>query len=163
MGLISTEVEVSLDGGCIKYYESLGYVIPRTEKVYRNKKGNIKDRRMTVSKGTKIKVKVSDLPPKSTVLVEIECDYCHKHKMTRYSNYYECNHDGKYYCRGCNFKVFCSGSKNHNWNPNLTDEERNDRRKPKNIEHLLNPSSLVIIILVNVVSKKINGLYLYTI
>lgn len=130
MGLISTEVEVLLDGGNIKYYESLGYIIPRTEKIYKNKKGNIKDRRMTVTRGTKIKVKVSDLPLNSTVSVEVECDHCYTHKKTRYANYNDCVHgDDKYYCHSCAMKIFHSGSLHSNWNNNLSDKDRKDKRK----------------------------------
>lgn len=76
MGLISKEVEINGVGN-IKYYENLGYHIPR---VYENYK-------WTVKRGTKIKVKVSDLPKGSNVLVEVKCDCCGNEKEISYSNF----------------------------------------------------------------------------
>jgi len=49
MGIINEEIYTGLGGMAIKYYENLGYKIPKNP----NKQGNL-----TVSKGTKIKVKV---------------------------------------------------------------------------------------------------------
>ena len=74
MGLISTEVEVNAIGN-VKYYEDLGYYIPR---VYENYKWVIK-------RGTKIKVKVSDLSSGSNVVVKVKCDCCGKEKDLEYS------------------------------------------------------------------------------
>lgn len=76
MGLISTEVEVNAIGN-VKYYEDLGYYIPR---VYENYKWAIK-------RGTKIKVKVSDLSSGSNVVVKVKCDCCGKEKDLEYSKY----------------------------------------------------------------------------
>ena len=53
MGLLSTEVEVRLTGSNIKYYEDLGYEIPR----YFNKNNN----KYMVKRGTTILVKIKDL------------------------------------------------------------------------------------------------------
>lgn len=77
MGLISEEVEVLLQGINIKYYEDLGYIIPRVE----HKWG------ITVSPGTKIKVKVEDLPKESHVMVEVKCDYCGENCYKQYRDY----------------------------------------------------------------------------
>ena len=52
MGLLSTEVEVTLGSTNIGYYENLGYKIPRTEKIYYNKNGKISNKTFTVTKGT---------------------------------------------------------------------------------------------------------------
>lgn len=118
MGLLSTEVEVRLAGN-IKYYENLGYDIPRRL----NKHGV-----MTVPKNTTIMVQVKDLPPHSIFLVDVECDYCGEILCIPYSLYTQCNHDGKYYCTHCSKSVFISGKNSPNWNPNKTDEERKNHR-----------------------------------
>lgn len=123
MGLISTEVEVNLCSQMIKYYEGLGYKIPRR-----------KDTRgqMTVPRGIKIKVKVKDLPKSSNTKVTVKCENCKKEYQMCYSVYNMQNHNGEIYCKSCEKKIFNSGTKHHNWNPNKTEEERiNGRRYPK--------------------------------
>ena len=65
--LISEEVEVELAGMGYKYFGKLGYNIPKVK----DKKG-----RMSTPQGTKILVKVNDLPKGSHVEVEVLCDYC---------------------------------------------------------------------------------------
>jgi hypothetical protein len=67
--LLTQEVEVDISGNNQKYYEKLGYDIPRKK----NEKYKI-----VVPKGTTIKVKVEDLPKNSTKKVEVLCDYCKK-------------------------------------------------------------------------------------
>ena len=65
MGLIDEYVEVELCSGNMKYYENLGYKIPRQK----NKWG-----RIGTPKGTKITVKVGDLPKQSNIKVKVQCD-----------------------------------------------------------------------------------------
>ena len=65
--LLSEEVEVLLQGINIKYYEEKGYEIPRRKD---------KNGRMTIPKGTTIKVKVNDLPLNSHTEIKYLCDYC---------------------------------------------------------------------------------------
>lgn len=65
---ISDEIEVPLTGSVIDHYESLGYTIPREKVKGRN--------RWVVPKGTKIAVKISDLPKGSNVMIPCKCDYC---------------------------------------------------------------------------------------
>ena len=90
MGLISKEVEVVLQGTNIKYYEELGYEIPRK----RNKYGQV-----TIVRGTKIKVKIEHLPLNSSCLVEICCDNCKEISTKKYSVYTKCSQeDGRHYC-----------------------------------------------------------------
>lgn len=117
MGLITKEVEVKLNSMNISYYENLGYEIPR----YYNK-GNYK---YMVKRGTTILVKVDDLQPSSTTLVDVTCDNCDKepYKIT-YQKYRIRNHNGKIYCHNCANAVLNSGENNSNWKPELTDEER---------------------------------------
>lgn len=70
--ILDEEILVSLYGINIKHYEKLGYFIPR---------GPAKDshkHRYVVPKGTKIIVKVADLPDGSNEIVRCKCDYCNK-------------------------------------------------------------------------------------
>ena len=128
MGLLSTEVEVLLRNN-VKWFEDKGYKIPRTLKKYKTNK------RYTVDKGTKIKVKVEDLPKGSHVKVDCECDKCHKPLKIEWCNYITHNHNNKTYCHRCATKLFNSGENCCRWNPNKTDEERiNGRQNPKYIE-----------------------------
>lgn len=119
MGLITKEVEVILNPANISHYESLGYEIPR----YRRP-----NNRMCVKRGTAIKVKVEHLTKGSTALVDVKCDCCKDVLNMEYFVYHTYNHDGKYYCKPCANKIFNAGENNNNYNPNLTDEERQDKR-----------------------------------
>ncbi|MGM7720491.1 DUF7487 domain-containing protein [Metabacillus sp. Hm71] len=65
--LINETIEIELNGKKVKHYESLGYDIPKKKD---------KNYRMTVPKGTKLLVKIDDLPSKSHELVPYQCDYC---------------------------------------------------------------------------------------
>ena len=127
MGLLSTEVEVTLQGKNIPYYENLGYEIPR----YFNKANN----REMVKRGTKIKIKVKDLMPQSMVKVDVDCDCCKKEYTMPYMNYYNQNHDGKIYCNHCAPTILISGENNWHWDFDKTDEEReNGRNYPEYTE-----------------------------
>lgn len=91
--LISKEVEVVLNSTAIKYYENLGYEIPR----YYNKD----NRKMMVKKDTRIKVKIKDLPLQSNLLVTLKCDYCGKEYPSRYQDYYHYNTKGNIHKDAC--------------------------------------------------------------
>ena len=67
MGLIDEYVEVELCSGNMKYYENLGYKIPKVK----NLSGM-----WTTPRGTKIKVISKDLKKTSDVLVHAKCDAC---------------------------------------------------------------------------------------
>jgi hypothetical protein len=69
--IITKEVEVILTGSNIKYYEDLGYEIPR-----RRLSTRVSKKCLTVPKGSKIKIKIEDLPKGSHCVVECFCDYC---------------------------------------------------------------------------------------
>ena len=114
MGLLSAEVNVSLGARNIKYYENLGYKIPRREK----------NGRMSVQIGSTIRVKVEDLSCGSHVVVDCECDKCNKSLKMMWNDYLSHNHDGKVYCRKCSLKILNSGENHPNWNVNKTDKER---------------------------------------
>jgi len=82
--LLTKEVEIGLSGTNAKWFEIKGYDIPK----YKDKNYVIR-----VKKGTKITVKVNDLPKNSTVKINLLCDYClEKGKETiikniKYQNY----------------------------------------------------------------------------
>ena len=116
MGLITKEVEVCVCGNKQKYYESLGYNIPREK----NNNG-----RMRVPRGSKIKVKVEHLSEKSGIHVDVECDCCHSMLNIPYYLYQLGSHNGEYYCNHCNKK---HGENHHNWNPDKTHEQRAKER-----------------------------------
>ena len=102
MGLISKEVEVTLNSMNMKYYQKLGYTIPKIKN---------KSRELTTPNGTKIVVKVEDLSSGSGVDIEVICDSkdCENPiiKSTSYTNYKKAVHeDGKYYCQKCASKLF---------------------------------------------------------
>lgn len=77
--IISEWVEVNLTSGNIKYYEDLGYKMPRVrDGHYRN----------TIPVGTKLLVRVEDLPKGSTSNeVDVKCDYCGKPFKKKYAKY----------------------------------------------------------------------------
>ena len=118
MGLITEELEVVLSSSNTPHYESLGYNIPRVKR----------HNRLVIPRGTTIKVKTSDLMRGSSVIVTVQCEHCGKTIKIPYYQYTYCNHDGLYYCNICSSTVLVSGENNVNWNFNLTDEERNNKR-----------------------------------
>ena len=115
MSLMSDVVDVNISTANAKRYESLGYCLPKHEN------GKIKYNSI-------ITINISDLSNESHVKVPIKCDLCGKESVCQYRDYYHHNYDGKTYCNSCKGKVFNSGENNHLWNPNLTDEDRNDKR-----------------------------------
>lgn len=76
--ILDEYVKITLNANNIKYFESLGYEIPR----YKDSKG-----RMSVKSDTKIEIKVSDLSSGSHCLVNVACDICGKHKKLKYRVY----------------------------------------------------------------------------
>lgn len=78
---INQMVEIMLNSNNIKYYEDLGYEIPRQKDI---------SYRITVKRGTKIKVKLKDLPKGSKEYIEFTCDYCGKKDTRMYYSYWNC-------------------------------------------------------------------------
>lgn len=72
------EIEVPLSGLNIQYYENLGYDIPRMQS--KNNKN-----KMIVPRGSKIRIKVDDLPSGSNILVPCVCDFCGKKFVRQYN------------------------------------------------------------------------------
>ena len=91
MGLITKEIDVCIVNNNYKYYEDLGYCIPK--EINKNGKEIIKS-------GTHIKVKVCDLPKNSHCNVDVECDHCGDKLTVSYGQYVNNinKHDGKYIC-----------------------------------------------------------------
>ena len=118
MGLITKEVEVSLSTNSIRYYRNLGYIIPQSEKPWG----------VTTTRGTKLMVKVIDLPKSSLISVKIKCDKCNEILELPYRNYVQCNHNGKYYCHKCACDTFNSKENNYRWNKDMSDNERENKR-----------------------------------
>ena len=112
MGLISEYVEVKLSTNTYKYYEKMGYELP--------KKDNGK-----INWDEKIKVKVDDLQKGSCVEVLVECDTCGIQKQLQYHSYlkYRLFKDKGYYCNKCFSRAY-SGEKNALWKKDKTKEER---------------------------------------
>lgn len=85
--LLTKQVEVLLHGDRIKYYEDLGYEIPRVK--------NYNYNYYYVPRGSKMIVNVEDLSDKSSNKVEIKCDNCGKIFKRIYHKYLEC-HDNEF-------------------------------------------------------------------
>ena len=95
--ILTKEVETNVSGRNKQYYLDKGYSIP----LHKDRNG-----RMVVQKDTKIKVKVSDLPPKSYIQVVVQCDGCGITKEMAYEAALKYSHDGKNYCQKCNRELF---------------------------------------------------------
>ena len=123
MSVITKEIEILVDGRMIKYYEDLGYDVPKHYNKYTST--------FYVKKGTYITVKVDDLCKNSHVKIKVKCDCCGDEKEIMYTSYCNRRHndDGKYYCIRCAAKMYISGENNHFWNPNLTDGDRQSYHK----------------------------------
>lgn len=78
MGLITEYVDMGMSLKTIKYYEKLGYDIPK----HYNKDG-----KLVYTIGANIKVKTSDLSPKSSKNIQYKCDNCGKLVSTEYRHY----------------------------------------------------------------------------
>lgn len=118
--ILQDKIEIKLTSNTIKYYESLGYHIPR----YRDSRGRLK-----VLEGTKIIVDVKDLKKGAGVLIHVKCDNCGKKFKRIWRDHKE--HNGYVYCKNC-AGILHRGEKAYNWNPNLSDEERiNGRDYPE--------------------------------
>jgi len=90
--LITETVTTKINNTNLDWYVSKGY--PFSKETY----------------GCKVDIKVQDLPHKSGVNVDVECDNCEKElKNIPWKNYNKYLHeDGKYYCRLCSMKLFAT-------------------------------------------------------
>ena len=134
MGLITKEVEVKLGARNIKYYENLGYKIPR----YKNTNG-----KMCVEKGATINVNIDDLSQGSNVEVEYECDMCHKIIKTRYDVYSKHNNNGITYCLSCNGKISSSKFHPHLFKKNQNNKNSEQKETRKNSSRFSDPNYII--------------------
>jgi hypothetical protein len=93
--LVSEWVEVSLKNN-VKYYESLGYKIPKTP----NSQG-----RLVIEYGYNLKVKVSDLSKGSHIKVIMKCDLCGKEREIEYREYIKNYLNKQYLCDDCKREI----------------------------------------------------------
>ncbi len=112
MPLLQDRVEIILTSNIIKYYEDLGYEIPRRK----DSRG-----RMKVPEGTKLIVRIEDLPKGSGISIYMSCDNCGKefYRVWRDHKFY----NNQVYCASCS-GILHSGELAYNWNPKLSDEDR---------------------------------------
>jgi len=95
--ILSKQVLVTVSGKSKRYYEDKGYKLPYTK----DNRG-----RIGIKKGTKILVKVQDLPPSSNVKILYKCDDCGverealAHTIFNRKNS-QFNKDGKIFCSDC--------------------------------------------------------------
>lgn len=114
--LLDEYVEINLTGNNIPRYEKLGYILPKVK---------CKKNKYVVKTGTKLKIKITDLPPMSTYKVKNKCDLCGEVKEIKYSTYYKkYSKWGECVCRPCSYKKYCSGENHHSWRNDLSMEER---------------------------------------
>lgn len=130
MGLLDKEVYVGIKNK--QYYIERGYNIPTIEKTYYYKNGKKDRTRFITPKGTKIKVKIEDVPLQSNIKINVQCDYCNKKYKIKYNDYYKQNHDGKIYCNKCANTILFTGYNSPKWNDKLSQEERIKNRKTDN-------------------------------
>jgi len=130
------EIIVNLHPSNINHYQSLGYQIPK----YTDRRGQLK-----VKKGTKIKVKVNDLPEKSNIKILCKCDNADCYSKPKMVIYGRIPKNRKYLCNKCSkntrewkekrsklvsgknnpfYNIRKFGPNNPNYNPNLTNRER---------------------------------------
>lgn len=91
--LLTKEVDVKLGARNIKYYEGLGYEIPRSIGANGNP---------IVVPGTTIKIRIEDLLPYSRAFVDVLCDNCKTNvSHIRYRDYTGYSKNGIHFCPDC--------------------------------------------------------------
>lgn len=93
--ILEEYVEVEVSGRNKQYYTDKGYDIP----TYKNKNGVI-----SVKRGTKILVKISDVSHGSGIIVNVVCDCCGKPTQKTIKDYYKCLENNVYVCHDCSFE-----------------------------------------------------------
>ena len=93
--ILDEYVKITLSPSNIKYFEALGYEIPK----YKDEKG-----KTHVKMHTKLTVKVSDLNSGSHCMVNVACDICGKHNELEYRVYLKnIKKYNLYTCKDCCF------------------------------------------------------------
>ena len=86
------KVEIEVTNNTIKWYTSKGYIIPtHTVQLWATKDGTrVKNgNKVRVKKGTKIWVKLNDLPPSSNKNITLTCSWCGENFTTTFRAYKE--------------------------------------------------------------------------
>lgn len=114
--LLTKEVEINLVSSNIKYYENLGYKIPRVKSKYG---------KWVVPQNTKLIVNIKHLPKNSSVYINFLCDYCSEISTTNFYAYNNKNTQ-KDCCNKCKSKVSGTTRIKQNKLKNTTDKIKND-------------------------------------
>ena len=106
--ILQDEIEITCSGKNKPYLENLGYSLPYTK----DNRG-----RVGIKKGTKIIIKLKDVPKNSNIKIKYQCDSCNKIFESSISSIFgRCNSQylktGKTYCVKCSPKIFFSGENN---------------------------------------------------
>ncbi len=101
MGILTKKVEVKVNSKNIKYYESLGYEIPKKIANERQRKRYKKD--YVYDYGNILIIDINDLQKGSGVKIECLCDYCFANIIIMpYKQYiYQAKETGKIACKHC--------------------------------------------------------------
>ena len=121
MSIVSLYVDVKLSSKVHRYYEDLGYEIPR----------KITNRGLLVADYSKtLKVFVGDLRLSSEVKIVARCDHCGCIHEIIYKSYIHNihSHNGYYYCHKCAMTLFNSGENNYLYDASKSTEERDMKR-----------------------------------
>lgn len=95
--ILNEYAEIRISPNNIRYYENLGYEIPR--KITSNGK-------LVYDKSKYISVNIKDVNPKSIVVVSTICDICGRIKDMRMCDYTNrLSKDGLYRCKKCNVET----------------------------------------------------------
>jgi hypothetical protein len=107
MGLVTKEIEVRIGGKNLKYYENLGYIIPR----FINNQS-----RESIGNECFIIVDVNDLPKNSRCLIEVICENCHQIRTKTWMDYQKSLRNNKEcYCYQCYTELLSSKVINKNF------------------------------------------------
>lgn len=114
--IIDVEVEIKVNGRHATYWRNKGYDIPAVGGWKARTKGDF---------GHLVKVKVTDLPPESNVIVRCRCERCGKEYQNRYARETRKGHGWCYTClqsTRMKGKVYSNtGSEHYRWNPNKSE------------------------------------------
>lgn len=114
MGLEETEIVVT--SNCVKWYIDKGYTIPTHEvQLWATIKGErVKNgKKFRVARGTKLTVKLKDLPPSSNTILSFICNECLHPFSTTYKAYRAKHLSDR--CTSCAKKVIKDKGSNKYW------------------------------------------------
>ena len=130
MGIIYPQaVKIHPMGKAIKYYSDLGYNIPmkKASPLITAKDG----RTLVLDKKACIEVMIDDILDYSSAYIWGTCDCCGELMYISKSDYTRrhTNPDRPLYCKKCSSTTMNKGFLNGHWNPNLSQQERELKRK----------------------------------